>query len=532
MFRNTLLVVLSILAHDVFVTTAVSVHGKDILQKKCVSVDLPKFAEFEVIKVHNVAVFDYIVATTATPTTIDFCHINVTLTHPGANDVVSVSIWLPFDGWNGRFQATGGGGLSAGYFGYALGEPVANGYAAGSTDAGLTLNGTISAATGLWALTLENKLNHGLIKNFAYRSIHDMTVIGKAASKAFYGRSPHHSYYTGCSTGGRQGYFAAQHYPDDFDGIMANAPALFTPRVSPGDFWPYLVMGNAVAPPQCIFSAFQAATIEACDPHDGAVDGLISAPEKCDFDPKTLVGKKIDCPEVGGSVVITHKHATVVAKILQGAHTSTGDFLWYGNPPGAAFDGLANTPIINGNIERVPFSAGEAWMRYFVAQDPDLDTAHMTYRTSEELFSKSVSLFTDILGTDNPDLTRFKKSGGKLLTWHGLADAYITHPGTTRYWDKLQKRMGGAKTIDDFYRVFLAPGVAHCAGGYGPVPVDPLKALVRWVEGGKAPKTLFASGDRDGAKVTRQLCPYPRKLKYKGHGDVNDAESFYCSGSA
>ncbi|KAH7141892.1 Tannase/feruloyl esterase [Dactylonectria macrodidyma] len=463
---------------------------------------------------------------------INFCHVKVTLTHPGANDVVSVSIWLPFNGWNGRFQATGGGGLSAGFFDYALGEPVANGFTAGSTDAGLTLNGTISAATGLWVLTSENKLNHELVKNFAYRSIHDMTVIGKAATKSFYGKNPHHSYYTGCSTGGRQGYFAVQHYPEDFDGVMANAPAIFTPRVSPGDFWPYLVMGNIVAPPQCVFTAFQVATIEACDSQDGAVDGLISAPEECHFDPKTLVAQKVNCTETGGSVVITDEHATVVAKILQGARTSSGGFLWYGNPPGAPFDGLANTIVIHGRTERVPFDSGEAWMRYFVAQDPNFDTANMTYDTFESLFSKSVNVYTDILGTDNPDLTAFKKAGGKLLTWHGLADPYITHPGTTRYWDKLQKRMGGPEVVDDFYRVFLAPGVAHCGGGYGPVPVDPLTALVSWVERGNAPKTLFASGDRNGVEITRQLCPYPRYLKYNGYGDLSDSKSFYCSSSA
>ncbi|CAG9987081.1 unnamed protein product [Clonostachys byssicola] len=509
------------------VVTAPS-DGNPALAQKCESLELPHFEEFDVINVHSSSVFGYSITGNPTQTTIDFCHVNVSLTHSGADDIVLTSIWLPFHGWNGRFQATGGGGLAAGYFDSALIQPVVDGYAAGSTDAGLTLNNTLLAGDGSWALTPEGKLNQGLIKNFAYRSIHDMTVIGKAATVALYGQRPHHSYYTGCSTGGRQGYLAAQYYPEDFDGIMANAPAIFTPRVSPGDFWPVVVMENIVAPPQCVFSAFQAATVRHCDPQDGATDGLISAPDKCDYNPKTLVGQTVDCPELSASVVITTAHADVAAKILEGARTSSGDFLWFGNPPGAAFDGLANTTVVNGTIDIVPFSSGEAWMKYFVAQDPELDTKHISFDTFESLYFRSVELFTDKLGTDNPDLSGFKNAGGKLMTWHGMADAYITHPGTTLYWDKLQKKMGGRHAVDDFYRVFLAPGVAHCRGGYGPVPSDPFAALVNWVEKGEAPDTLFASTTSQGGQVNRNLCHYPESLRYRG-GDLNDAESFICS---
>ncbi|VUC37519.1 unnamed protein product [Clonostachys rosea] len=507
--------------------------GNSALAQKCTSIKLPRFEEFEVIKLHSSPVFDYPISSNPTQTpsqsTIDFCLVNVSLTHSGADDIVLTSIWLPLHGWNGRFQATGGGGLAAGYFDSALKQPVADGYAAGSTDAGLSLNNTSLAGSGRWALTPEGNLNQDLIKNFAYRSIHDMTVIGKAAIVAFYGHRAQYSYYTGCSTGGRQGYLAAQYYPDDFDGIMANAPAIFTPRVSPGDFWPVVVMENIVAPPQCVFSAFQAATIRQCDPQDGATDGLISAPDKCDFDPRTLVGQTVNCTEMFASVVITSEHAEVAAKILEGARTSSGDFLWFGNPPGAAFDGLANTTFVNGTIEIVPFDSGEAWMKYFVALDPDLDTKHTSFDTFESLYFRSVQLFTDILGTDDPDLSDFKNAGGKLLTWHGMADAYIAHPGTTLYWDKLQKKMGGSDAVDEFYRVFLAPGVAHCQGGYGPVPSNPLAALVNWVEKDEAPNTLFASIASKDVQTSRQLCHYPERLKYTG-GDVNNSESFICSG--
>ncbi|KAF6816307.1 feruloyl esterase b [Colletotrichum plurivorum] len=494
----------------------------------CDKLTPPVFYGYDVNYSEGFEVRNYTLPSILLATGANFCNFTLSLTHHGANDVVYVSIWLPLENWNGRFLATGGGGLAAGTFASTMTDPVSKGYAAGSTDAGLTLDNTIGPNSGRWALNPDGSINKALIENFATRSIHEMAVIGKATAKAFYGVEVSHSYYSGCSQGGRQGYFAAQYSPEDFDGILANAPAINTPEVSPGDFWPSVVMGNIVAPPQCVFGRYLEAIIAECDPLDGAVDGLISAPEKCDFDTTKLVGEDIDCSDTGGTVTITSDHAQVVAKTLQGARSTTGEFLWYGNPPGAPFSGLANTRTENGSTVAVPFSSAEAWMRYFVAQDPDLDTASLTFAEFEDIFNESVAKFTEPLGTADPDLSAFRDAGGKLLTWHGMADPLITHPGTILYWDRLREKMGGAEKLDEFYRVFLAPGAGHCSGGYGPVPVEPLAVLVDWVEGGKVPDTLFASTTRDGVNTTRKLCPYPKSLGYDGRGDLKDASSFTC----
>jgi feruloyl esterase len=497
----------------------------------CSGLTLPKLQGFQVISVQSVEVYNYSLA--ASPpfnptnlTNLNFCNTTITLTHKNDGDRVIVQVWTPLHGWNGRFQATGGGGLRAGLFEIELAPAVSRGYAAAGTDAGNTLGNTIDPNTGTWVLKNDGTVNRGLVENFAYRSGHDLAVVGKAVTKAFYGQSPKYSYWNGCSTGGRQGYFEAQRYPNDFDGILAYSPAINTPQVSPADFWPSVVMANAVAPPQCVFTAFQQAMVAACDPLDGVTDGLISDTSKCTLDSQDLVGTIIPCGQ--GNLTITQAFADVVSKILQGATSSTGDFLWYGNPPGAPFNGLANTQSVNGSTIPVPFGAAEAWIRYFVFEEPQYDTAHMTFAQFEEAFDLSVNKYMNLFGTDDPDLSGFRKAGGRLLTWHGLADPLIAHLGTVRYRERLEEKMGGAETVDEFYRLFLAPGVGHCSGGIGPNPIDPLAVLVDWVEKGKVPETLPATTNVSGIVVTRDLCRFPKLLKYDGRGDTSLASSFTC----
>ncbi|RAL00797.1 tannase and feruloyl esterase [Aspergillus ibericus CBS 121593] len=429
---------------------------------------------------------------------LNFCDVTVTLTHPGGDDFVTVSVWLPLTDWNGRFQATGGGGLAAGYIGPAQAAAVNQGY------------------------------------NYAHRSIHDITVVGKALTKNFYGVPPKYSYWNGCSTGGRQGYFAAALYPDHFDGILAGAPALNLPHLFSYLFWAPVLMINSVKPPQCIFQAFQQAIIEACDPLDGAIDGLISDydPEICDFDPETLIGETIECPELDSDINITSEHADLVNQIIQGPHLSDGRRLWYGLSPGASFYGAANTETTNGSTIIKPFFPAIGWAKHFVFQDPDYDIFSMDFEDFDTVAILSIARYTDLLGSDGHYLYDFQDAGGKLLSWHGLADDLIPPSGTLRYWDRIEEDIKDVEEVDEFYRLFLAPGVGHCGGGYGPVPVDPLGALVRWVEEGVPPEMLGATRvNREGEVVTRKLCRYPLVLVYDGEGDVNDAGSFSCERS-
>ena len=500
----------------------------------CGALSLDPFPDFEVLSVSGVEVYNYSVffspTSTAAIVPLNFCNVTVILTHPGNNDYEIVRIWLPLDHWKGRFQATGGFGLAAGYLDPALGPPVALGFAAGSTDGGLTLNQTIDPQTGKWILNADNSVNWGLMENFAHRSIHDMTVIGKALATCFYGAAPNFSYYTGCSTGGRQGYFAAQLYANDFDGIMANAPELNSVENAAGLFWAPVVMENIAVPLQCIFTTYTLAIIKACDPLDGVVDGLISSIQACDFDTESLVGSSIPCSDTGGNVTITRAHAEVVSKVLQGARTPSGQFLWYGVAPGASFQGVANTSMVDGVTVPVPFVSVKAFLPYAIFQDPDYDTTQMTFADIEKAFGLSKKKFTQLLGNEHPNLTAFRNRGGKLLTWHGMADQLLNHLGTVLYRTRLEDAMGGADGVNDFYRLFLAPGAFHCQGGYGPVPTDPLTALVEWVENGVAPTSLSASGmDMTWHSVTRDLCPYPKMPVYDGVGDVKAVSSFSCT---
>ncbi|KAE9368805.1 feruloyl esterase [Stipitochalara longipes BDJ] len=465
---------------------------------------------------------------------LEFCNITVTLAHPGANDTVYITIWLPLSpSWNGRYQATGGGGLAA-----QIGEPMlvsslAAGYATSSTDAGLTLNNTIDPQSGIWALLPSGGPNEELQLNFAWRSVHDMVVVSKDLIKQFYGTEARYAYYHGCSQGGRQGYAAAAKYPEDFDGVLAIAPAISIVSFAPADFWPIVVMQNAEGgvPPFCIFEAYQKAIIEACDPLDGVVDGLISDHElleTCPFDPTSLVGTEIQCTK-GDPLTITPSHASIVSKILEGPLAPSGERLWYGIAPGASFFAVSRTVLTNGTWTLQPFDAAQNWLKYLALQDPDFDMSTMTYAQFYAGFQDSVSKLSPLWGDHQLNLTSFRDAGGKLLTWYGLADDYIPPSGTLRYRDSVEETFGGAEKADEFYRLFLVPGAGHCWSGYGPKPNDPLGALVRWVEEGRAPEVLPAKHvGEDGAEVTRDLCRYPKKLVYQG-GDVNLASSFECA---
>ncbi|KAI1444551.1 feruloyl esterase [Annulohypoxylon stygium] len=498
-------------------------------QQTCDSFVLPAFENFTIVSLETHLVTNYSLVPN-----VSFCNFTAILNHPGTNDTVITEIWLPpLQKWNGRFLATGGGGLAAGYE-WSMAAYIYLGYATGFTDGGLTNLNIIDPQLGTWVLNDDDTLNWGLLKNFAYRSLHDMTVLGKAAIYSFYGEASQYSYYVGCSTGGRMGYFAAQHFPNDYDGILAMSPAINTPQLGPADFWPMVAMENIDAPPQCVFDVYLKQMIADCDSLDGAMDGLISRPEICNFNPRKLIGRTIKCSVTGSNVEISTEYADVVSKIIEGARTTDGQFLWFGLPIGASFSGLANTTVVDGRVTPVPFTSAQAWIEYFIRRNSSFDMAEeatSSFIQFEQDFRKSVELYTPMFGTEKPNLSPFHDAGGKLLTWHGMADPVITHNGTTLYWDRVQQQFEGSHLINDFYRLFLAPGVGHCSGGYGPIPMDPLSALVGWVENHKAPDTLFAEITVDNINITRNLCPYPLIMTYNGLGNVNSADSFTCTSS-
>ncbi|MEV4078431.1 tannase/feruloyl esterase family alpha/beta hydrolase [Nonomuraea fuscirosea] len=453
-----------------------------------------------------------------------YCDVTVVLTHPGDGDHAKVRVWLPATGWNGRFQALGGSAYAAGDNGLGMAAAVKQGYAAATTDAGVG-----EARDTSWALNSRGQVNTALLENFADRSQHETAVVGKEVVDEVYGKAASYSYFNGCSTGGRQGYMAAQRHPDDFDGILATAPAINWDEFEVATLWPQVVMNEEhTYPTTCEFKAFNEAALKACDKLDGAKDGLIEAPERCTYDPRRLIGTKVECDDA--EETITAADAAVVRKIWDGPRTSSGKKLWYGLPIGADFAYLADTDTDdNGNVKGAPFVVPAAWVSTFVKKQPSFDTSTLTYRQFAQVFMQSQAEYGEVIGTDDPDLSAFRKAGGKLLTWHGQADQLIPTQGTVDYRKRVEREMGGSNRVDDFYRLFLAPGTAHC-GLTG--KADGLGALTTWVEQGKAPETLTATlTNAYGQTLTRDLCRYPLVSRYNGHGDVAAAGSYRCAAS-
>jgi feruloyl esterase len=464
---------------------------------------------------------------TPIPGVPEHCAVSLYLTHPGADDHVLVEVWLPTSGWNGSFEGTGGGGYVAGEFDTALAPAIEGGYAAASTDAGV---GTDVLSPASWALNANGSVDQGLLTDFAYRSVHDMTVAAKAIVADYYGKTASYAYWNGCSTGGRQGLMEAQKYPTDYNGILAAAPAINWAEFIPSEFWPQVVMNEEKDyPTTCEFNAFTDAAIAACDKSDPADGGLVDNPLSCGFDPRSLIGKKVVCN--GETLTITAADANVVRLIWQGPTAKNGRPLWHGLTKEAPFDGLAlTTTSADGTAEGSPFEIASTWISYFLERDPSFNTATITYSQFVQLFNQSVREYGSIIGTNDPNLSAFEKAGGKMITWHGLADQLIFPQGTIDYYQCVQTATGGAQNVASFYRLFLAPGVQHCGAGNGPAPTDPLSSLVNWVEHGDAPNTLAASiTQTNGTTVTRNLCAYPQQATYNGHGNADAASSYHCA---
>ncbi|WP_053732587.1 tannase/feruloyl esterase family alpha/beta hydrolase [Nocardia sp. NRRL S-836] len=439
-----------------------------------------------------------------------YCEVTVTLTHTGS-DHVKVVVALPETGWTGRLQGVGGSAYAAGDFGAPLVQAVKDGYTAVSTDAGV-LDGL---NTG-WGLR-GGEVDRTLLANFASRSVHESAAVAKAVVRKHYQRPVTYSYWNGCSTGGRQGYAEAQRHPGDFDGVLANAPAVHWAQFAVATLWPQVVQsqdGHVVG--NCVLSEFRKAAIEACDGDDGVINHVIDRPDRCGYDPRRLVGTKVLCD--GREVTVTQADADVMRKIWDGPTDEHGRSLWPGLPKGADPVWLAGTlPGASGP----GFPVAALWVRSFLLKQPGFDTSKLTYRQYRDLFRQSVREYDGVIGTANPDLSAFRRSGGKLLTFVGTSDQLIPPGGTLRYREQVRRTTAH---VDDFYRLFLAPGVDHCSGGTGAAPTHQLGALVDWVEHGRAPATL-AAATPDGS--TRNLCPYPQVSRYV-HGDPKVASSYRC----
>jgi len=438
----------------------------------------------------------------------EFCRVTLTVA-----PAINIEVWLPTSTWNERYQGVGGGGY-AGRISYsALAGAIREGYASASTDTGHV------GGSGNFAFNADGTLNDGLIEDFASRSLHEMVLKAKRLIKAFYGSKPRFSYWTGCSTGGRQGLMAVQRFPEEYDGLVIAAPAINWERFIAAELWPQIVMFEDLGGPisNAKLNAVTAAAVAACDPLDEVTDGVINDPRKCTYDPAQSV-----CPAGDPATCLTDAEANAVRKIWDGPRSmSTGNRVWFGLEPGASFGGLANEFFV------FPIAVDHA---EWVFEDPAFDWHTIMQADYEEYQDLSHAKFNQVIGTDDVHLRSLRNGRTKVLMWHGEADQLIFPRGTINYYLRvIQANESRRHKVADFMRFFLAPGVAHCAGGDGPNPVGLLDQVVDWVENGNAPERVLAVKTlADGTERSRPLCPYPMTAAWDGVGDTDDASSFIC----
>ena len=459
-----------------------------------------------------------------------FCRLSVEAT-PSSDSDIKIEVWMPATGWNGKFQAQGNGGFAGQIDFGSMAAAVSRGYATAATDTGHT--GEPTDAT--WALGHSQK-----IIDFGYRAIHQMTDVAKAVIAAYYGSKPKHSYFGSCSNGGRQALMEAQRFPDDYDGILAGAPANYWTHLLAGALWDAqaTTVDPAAYMPSSKLPAIASAVNAACDSKDGVTDGILNDPRQCHFDPSVLLCKGSDSDKC-----LTLPQVTALKKLYQGAHDSDGQ-IFPGFLPGAEEGEGGWAPWITGNApgQSLLFAFANG---YF--SDMVYDQSNWSYKTADLSQATKAADEKDasILNATNPDLARFKQRGGKLILYHGWNDPAISALNTIEYYDQVQAKMG-AQNTEAFVRLYMVPGMQHCGGGPGPSSFgqgsthpqpdpqhDIQSALEDWVEKGTAPTKIVAAhytGPNPGGevKLTRPLCPYPETTEYNGTGDPNRAENFTC----
>ncbi len=428
------------------------------------------------------------------------CRVAATL-KPTPDSNIQIEVWLP-ENWNGKFQAVGNGGWAGTISVPAMGSALREGYATASTDTGHT------GANAQFAVGHPEK-----VTDFAYRAVHEMTVTAKKFIAAFYGRAPRLSYWSGCSTGGRQGMMAAQRYPDDFDGIVAGAPVYNMVRLSASNVAHQMDVfrDNTRLLPREKIALVANAAVAACDANDGVKDRIVSNPDSCSFDPATLA-----CTAADGPNCLTAPQVESVRRVYAGVRAKTGELVY----PGSARGFEAGLRMPQGTE---PLSLHLDMFRYLGRQDPQWSASSFDLEADLALAFKNGGH----IEANDPNLATFKARGGKLLLYHGWADPGPSPANTINYLSQVERTLAGKQ--DDWLRLFLLPGVGHCGGGSGPDQADFVGALERWREAGVAPDRIRASrvtGNR--VDMTRPLCPHPQIAHYKGVGSTNDAENFVC----
>ena len=442
---------------------------------------------------------------------------------------VNFEVWLPESGWNGKFQGIGNGGMAGSIYFDRMATALRRGYATAATDTGHVAASPGGVFDATWAFERPD-----LIEDFGHRALHLTTVNAKAITAAHYGRPPDYSYYVGCSKGGQQGLMEAQRYPQDYDGLIAGNPAHdWTSFYAGAHLW---YSQATLADPDSYIPADKLpllgdAVNAACDALDGIEDGVLDDPRACDFDPAELTCADGQDP----ATCFTPKQVEAVRAIWSGGRNAAGEQVYPGLVPGGEGTPGGWDRWVSG---REPFAslhwlAAEGFFRNLVFDDLDWDFRSFDYDEDLAFALEKVGAALDAV---DPDLRPLRDRGGKLLVYHGWSDADISPLSSIDYYENVVSVVGDGRDraaaladTRDFFRLFMAPGMGHCAGGPGPNRFDALAALEQWVEEGRAPDRIVASRQSGGVvDRTRPLCPYPDIARWNGTGSTDDAANFAC----
>jgi feruloyl esterase len=458
---------------------------------------------------------------------------------PSSDSEIKFAVWLPVDGWNGNYRQEGNGGWAGAIPLQSMIDPLRRGYAVAATDDGHEGSFVPSAS---WAIGHPEKL-----VDFGYRAVHETHEQATAIVRAFYGRDAARSYFMGCSDGGREALMEAQRYADDFDGIIAGAPANNWSHLFTGFIWneQALLNNSASSIPAAKLPVIQNAALASCDVLDGIKDGLIENPRVCRFDPGVLTCKGADSADC-----LTPPQVDAVRKIYAGPkNPRSGEQIFPGYPRGteAVAGGWAAWIAPATPSNGIQFLFGNSYYGQAVFENPKWDFRTLNFDSDVAFGDAKVGA---VINSTSPDLRSFRARGGKLIQYHGWGDAAIAPASSIEYYESVRSflakfpdgRGESSRPVENFYRLFMVPGMAHCGGGAGPNSFgngpavsgagpdrDVFAALERWVETGVAPDRLIGSGTVSEKAMTRPLCPYPRVATYAGSGDSNDASSFACT---
>ena len=454
------------------------------------------------------------------PVKTPFCRVQITAT-PTPDSDIRIELWIPSgSGWNGRYLQVGNGGFAGKIPYYSLMGGLRKGYAVAGTDDGHQSPKDDDSTYGAWAKGHPEK-----VVDFGWRALKQTTDLSKVVLAA-YAAPPKFSYFNGCSDGGREALMEAQRFPTDFDGVVAGDPA---------NDWTHLQAAGAIGQ-QVMFRskasvvgisklpALQAAARAACADETGVIEN----PLTCHFDPKV-----IQCKGAETDQCLTKAQVITVRALLSGTRDKKGRLIMPGLEPGAeagknGWGAWVLGDTANGGEPSLAWKFNHTYFAYVVYGNPDYDFKAFNYDRDDPKIERK---FAPILNATSPDLSAFKAKGGKLIQYHGWADPAIPSKESIVYFETVQKKMGDTA---GFYRLYMAPGMLHCAGGPGPSAIDWQIAISTWVEKDAAPDRIVAAKfvedtPAKGVALTRPLCAFPKVAQWDGKGDKTKAASFICT---